>query len=218
MKQYDVRYQLDENRFFQKMHLNGNDSLNRQIRAVVSGLKQIAERTIDIQAWYLEENREWHTGVDEVDNCENKIICLLYIAQKDADILEEKERQGEYLEEYILHEMINDMLFYASAQLYGYLEKRYREKGCYLTRQFFPGENGVPLELQKSLLDRMKKEGELEIEVNSHDMLVPEKALLYVLGADEKNKTIKWKHDCSMCDKIDCYLRNTEQDADREES
>lgn len=207
MKKYDVKYQWKEEKFFQRMHLDTESSLNRKIRNQISNLKQIAEQTMNIQTRYLEEDKQWHTGIREVDLCEKKIICLVYASENTIDILNEIEEKGDYLEGFIFHELINDMLFYAADQLYDFLIKQYKKKGIFLTRQFFPGENGISLDLQQSLLYRMKKESKLPVEINSHYMLIPEKAMLYVVGADEKNLEITWKHTCKMCDREHCYFR-----------
>ena len=58
------------------------------------------------------------------------------------------------------------------------------------------------------MLEIIKEEEQVGVNISSGMMLVPEKSLLYAFGADENNKRRLWEHNCGQCHDFSCSFRS----------
>ena len=101
------------------------------------------------------------------------------------------DRMDEYLadydfpEAYLLDQMVNEILFNAGDDLSRAVEAAMRAEGLGTTRRYIPGDEPLPLDAQIQMLDCLKQVPEASVlSVSERGVLRPEKAALYLFGAD----------------------------------
>lgn len=205
---FKAAYQLNIPRLCKRLHIDGDGPVDIASREMLPGLEALAKENMGLSLWY----REGHfvTGIPEVDDCEMQIVCLVSSSRKLEELLGQMAQRGDYLEGYLLNDLSNELLFQASNQLNRHLSEKYEAEGRFLTEKIFPGQGGVPLNRQDTLLRIMKEKEALPVEINDSFMLLPEKSMLYAFGADAKNEKRPWEHDCSWCDRVDCMFRSSD--------
>ena len=208
--QYDIGFYLDPDRFLKRMHIDGENEADRNARACVPELLELAEKITKIYAYCFRGHGEDSVMVRQADCCREQWVCLCHLGPEILDRAQSFMEEGEYLKGYLLSEMANDILFHVSSELDRLVEENCLERGMYLTRKYYPGDPGIPIETLQHYLDFLKRglePGTLQVRVSSGGMLIPEKAILYVMGADPDNRRISQDHDCSKCSKVNCAFR-----------
>jgi len=147
-------------------------------------------------------------AIPDLDDCSHQVVCLSSCSEAIVDTITELLNGGDYLEGYILNDMISEILFNASDQMNRAIAEELALAGRRLTRRFSPGEGGMELSWQAALLACFREDHALDyIRLTDTFMLVPEKSMLYLFGADEKNPQLSVEHDCSVCPNVDCFFR-----------
>jgi hypothetical protein len=72
---------------------------------------------------------------------------------------------------------------------------------------FFPGDGAIDLAWQSVFLTALKTQEDIPVTVNDHDVLCPEKSILYVFGAGRQVEPCDIRHDCRRCPRETCYFR-----------
>ena len=191
---------------YKRLHADGQGEEDRRIRERASVLWEEAKGKMNLSACYRMGGHAFSTGIAAADACQMQIVCLVYVSDGGENVIG-REEEPDILDMYLLDVIGSEMLFRASEQLNAYLWRTFCEKRLFLTAPYFPGDDGIPLEVQKGLLEIIKQEEEVEVEIGSGMMLTPEKALLYVFGADRNNKRYVRGHHCRQCGRKDCSFR-----------
>lgn len=207
MKHIPVKYKWNEKELYRQLHVEGDSFADRNARKLIAQLKNTVMEEMELQAGYVEGAPELKTGIPELDQCEKKIICLVYASEKVTKLLSEMMRKEELLEAYLFDAITTTMLFQAEDQLDKYVANTFRKQGLCFIQKYFPGESGIPLQLQKLFLSVIKQGENLAVQVNKSGMLIPEKAMLYAVGLDRKGSGRSWKHSCNQCSRKDCIFR-----------
>lgn len=202
----DTIFKLNEERLYQRLRINEYRENDLYVKRRISDLVQIAEKDTELKAYYYIDNN-MKTGIQMVDQCQNKVICLCYISQKILNVMVKMTEKEEYLEAYLLNEILNEVLFCACDQMNEEIFIKMKKKGMFLTRQIAPGDNGISLKMQKTLYDLFPKELDYGVKINESCVLIPEKTLLYAFGADKNNPEICVKHDCKYCKNKECNFK-----------
>lgn len=197
---------LNMDGLYKRLHADGQGEEDRRIRERASVLWEEAKGKMNLSACYRMGGHAFSTGIAAADACQMQIVCLVYVSDGGENVIG-REEEPDILDMYLLDVIGSEMLFRASEQLNAYLWRTFCEKGLFLTAPYFPGDDGIPLEVQKGLLEIIKQEEEVEVEIGSGMMLTPEKALLYVFGADRNNKRYVRGHHCRQCGRKDCSFR-----------
>ena len=113
-----------------------------------------------------------------------------------------------WLDLFFLDGIGSERIFRASEQFKRVSGKVFLSAGIFLTAPYFPGDGTVSLECQRDLLEIIKEEEQVGVNISSGMMLVPEKSLLYAFGADENNKRRLWEHNCGQCHDFSCSFRS----------
>ena len=119
------------------------------------------------------------------------IAVIVFLAVFRICAIVNLKQMDEYLadydfpEAYLLDQMVNEILFNAGDDLSRAAAEAVREKGLGLTRRYIPGDDPLPLEVQAQMLDCLKETEEASVlSVSERGALRPEKAALYLFGAD----------------------------------
>lgn len=201
----EMAFQFDLEKFCEKMKIGGMSDADQNVRKQIPELAEQLREKMNLQT--IVQTGHFQTGILEVDQCRLQIICLCYIGGESNQWIEELFRQEKYTEGYLVNAMEDEILFLAADQMNKKLQDHLEEKGEPLTKLYCPGEGEVEIEIQHTLLSCLEQETEFEVSINESGMLIPEKAMLWCFGADEKNQPGQGCHSCKMCQKLECPFR-----------
>lgn len=214
MARFYPEKKTDMQRLYRRLHVDGRD--DGKLRKQVDVLSKRAEEQTDITVCYRMGEKVFRTGIPAVDACRVQIVCLVYAGDQPAAggklacVAENQLETGKnnLLDLFFLDGIGSERIFRASEQLNEYLAKYFCQQGIFLTAPYFPGDGTVSLECQRDLLEIIKEEEQVGVNISSGMMLVPEKSLLYAFGADENNKRRLWEHNCGQCHDFSCSFRS----------
>lgn len=145
------------------------------------------------------------------------ILCMVSIGDEIDKIVKEQFATHNYLEGMLLNSLADEVLFEATNQLHGILDKDIKEgvfdngdvsvKSLFMTSRFETGTSIVPIEWQKDLYDDIQAVHNTSINITSGLMLDPSKSLAYLYGLTKEDCSKGFDHDCSECDSISCRGR-----------
>lgn len=175
----------DKNSVYERLHVEpGSTAWEYNEEIFPDVMREIMDR-LRIHDCILVTGRRIVTGVEEIDRAENQVVCMIAIEQNVMDRMDEYLADYDFPEAYLLDQMVNEILFNAGDDLSRAAAEAVREKGLGLTRRYIPGDDPLPLEVQAQMLDCLKETEEASIlSVSERGALRPEKAALYLFGAD----------------------------------
>ncbi len=204
----DVTVQYHRDRIFRRLKIEPGSSVYNYAAAAFPALEQIVSDKLRMVHCYCIIDHTAPIGVPEVDTCSQLVICLSSCSEEIMSAIGDLLDRGDFLEGYILNDLVNEILFNASDQMNRQISAQLRTTDCGLTRRFSPGEEELSLEFQTRLLEPFRQEPSLDyIQLTESYMLYPEKSMLYLFGADSKNPEISVEHDCSICPNKTCFFR-----------
>ncbi|WP_294548959.1 hypothetical protein [uncultured Pseudoflavonifractor sp.] len=207
----DVTPKYDRERIFRRLHIEPDTNAYQYAQSVFPSLAEIARQQLCMTHCYSVDENEPPVGVPEVDRCKYRITCLSTCSENITREISQMLAQGDFLEGYILNDLVNELLFNASDQMNRQISAAMEEKGCHLTQRFSPGERELGLEYQSSLLSAFHNIPAVShVRLTESYMLYPEKSMLYLFGADRSNPEISVEHDCGKCSNTSCFFRSTE--------
>ncbi len=175
----------DKERVYERLHVEPGSAAweyNEEIFPDV--MKEILDR-LRIHDCFLVPERRLVTGVEEIDQAEKQVICMIAIEQNVMDRMDEYLADYDLPEAYLLDQMVNEILFNAGDDLSRAAEAAMRAEGLGTTRRYIPGDEPLPLDAQIQMLDCLKQVPEASVlSVSERGVLRPEKAALYLFGAD----------------------------------
>lgn len=175
----------DKERVYERLHVEPGSAAweyNEEIFPDV--MKEIMDR-LCIHGCFLVPERRLVTGVEEIDQAEKQVICMIAIEQNVMDRMDEYLADYDFPEAYLLDQMVNEILFNAGDDLSRAAEAAMRAEGLGTTQRYIPGDEPLPLDAQIQMLDCLKQVPEASVlSVSERGVLRPEKAALYLFGAD----------------------------------
>ena len=147
-------------------------------------------------------------NIPEVDSCSHQIVCLCSCSSRITQAIGHLLDQGDYLEGYLLNDLANEIMFNGSDQMNRQIAADLAAVDSRLTRRYSPGEGEMDLPYQGLLLQCFREDHRLDfVKLTDSFMLTPEKSMLYLYGADQRNPGVSVEHDCSICPNKTCFFR-----------
>ena len=175
----------DKNKVYERLHVEPGSAAweyNEEIFPDV--MDQIMER-LRIHDCIMIPERRLTTGVEEIDRAEKQVICMIAIEQNVMDRMDEYLADYDFPEAYLLDQMVNEILFNAGDDLSQAAEEAMRTEGLGTTVRYIPGDDPLPMEVQTQMLEQLRGVEEASVlSVSDRGALRPEKAALYLFGAD----------------------------------
>ena len=113
----DVTPKYDRERIFRRLHIEPGTNAYRYAHSVFPSLEEIAQQQLCMTHCYSVEEDAPPMGVPEVDRCKYRIVCLSTCSEGITRAIAKLLDQGDFLEGYILNDLVNEMLFNASDQM-----------------------------------------------------------------------------------------------------
>ena len=175
----------DKNSVYERLHVEPGSAAweyNEEIFPDV--MTEIMDR-LRIHDCVLIPDRRLVTGVEEIDRAEKQVICMIAIEQNVMDKMDEYLADYDFPEAYLLDQMVNEILFNAGDDLSLAAAEAMKAEGLGVTRRYIPGDEPLPMTAQGQMLDCLKEVEEASVlSVSERGALRPEKAALYLFGAD----------------------------------
>ncbi|NDL66456.1 ASKHA domain-containing protein [Anaerotalea alkaliphila] len=164
---------------------------------------------------YLETFREMEQEVRELvrpvgwwveDPQEKRVYCMVTLGGEVDRKITEYFDTYDYLKGMLLNALGDCVLFDASEQLYRRLreEREAQKSPGYLSVRQEPGQESIPMENQKRILEKLEKVHHTGLEITSGFMLRPGKSMAYHYDVTEEDTGRGLDHDCSRCSQTDC--------------
>lgn len=166
-------------------------------------LKSIAE----YEAIYLLKDNNFIFDIEKIDKCKKIVFCFATIGNTIIDKINSTLHKGDYLEGYLLNEISDELVMNITRQMHQFIKCEAKKDGYNLTKRYSPGECGLDLKYQKTLLDEIKKQTLLDAQLTDSYMIIPEKSTLFMYGVDKNIPETDIDHDCSNCKNSDCTYR-----------
>ena len=172
-------------------------------------LVEIARENMTITACYSIRDNDLSLGEGDAvkEGCEKMIVAFATGSRQIGQAILRLMDDGQFMDSYVLNDLVNDVLFKCSEQMNLEIERRMRDEGLSLTEAIFPGERGVELRYMDTLMNALKQEGEIPATLSSNYMISPEKSVLYAYGAGRGFEGVPVKHDCANCTFTTCFYR-----------
>ncbi|SEA20316.1 hypothetical protein SAMN04515656_10572 [Eubacterium aggregans] len=205
-------FSFDEEKIFRQLHLKENRSATKHTRMVLPMLTKLLKENMELTTCYSLQDNDFQAPLPGIGCCSQVALCYCSCTRRINDVIDTMLSQGEILDGFLLNHMANAVFFEASNQMNGKLAHVLSERGLHLTKRYAAGEGEVPLSVQAIILDALKTETELEVNLTSNYMLEPEHSMLYYFGADAGITGHSTRHDCGACNSEDCPFRDVEGD------
>ncbi|MEG1431486.1 hypothetical protein [Eubacterium sp.] len=203
-------FSFNKEKIFRQLHLKENRSVTKHTRMVLPMLTQLLKENMELTTCYSLQDNHFRERLPGVGCCRQVALCYCSCTQRINAVIDTMLGQGEILDGFLLNHMANAVFFEASNQMNAKLEHILSARGLHLTRRYAAGEGEVPLSAQAIILDALKMETELEVNLTSNYMLEPERSMLYYFGADAGITGHPTQHHCPSCDSTDCPFRDVE--------
>ncbi len=200
---------INRDRIFKKLRFNDGSEAYKNADRIFNELSSLVQYNIRLTALYMLTDSE-ELNIEELYNFEKYVICLVSSDDKIiSETLNEMMSSGEYLKGYLLHEIATDAIFTASDALNKEVETEVVKMGYRICGHYAPGDGKIDLAMQGALLDKLKREAEINVHVNNEYILIPGKSLLYVLGLKQMQGTngLEEYRACGQCGNLDCNYR-----------
>jgi hypothetical protein len=204
---FNPSIKLDKKKIYQRIKVKEDSHVYDTIDELYNQYVKNIEDRIEFQVVYTVKPNEFNFNIPDVDNCEKVIFCYATVGHLVNDDVIKLFDDKNYLEGYLLNEVANDIVMEATNQLYTHIKKKMKETGYNITKRYSPGECTFEMEYQKSIMEELKKDFEIQGVLTDSFMINPEKSTLYIYGADKKNPELELDFDCSTCQSHNCPFR-----------
>ncbi|MCI6858930.1 MAG: hypothetical protein MR867_06520 [Eubacterium sp.] len=202
-----IKCPYDGENLFSFLKIEKEGEQNNRIKKRIPFLFSLVEKAMEIRSVRVEGEKDFITGIREVDECKKQILCLIYSSQSFVRMIEEMTEQGEYLDAYLLQEIGTWLIFRTGEMLCEKISRTEEKNQSYLTSRYFPGEKGIPIELQENFLQIIKRQTDIPVGITKGGMLVPEKSMIFCLGSDPSNQKKCLLQSCKNCMNKKCSYR-----------
>ena len=180
-----VQPRYDKERIFERLHVEPgsaaweyNDEIFPEIVAEVTG-------RLKMHGCFLLGEDRIVSGVEEIDRSAGRAVCMIAIEQNVMDRMDEYLADYDFPEAYLLDGLVNEILFNAGDDVCDAAAAAARERGWGLTRRYIPGDEPLDLSVQEKLLVCLDGAEEAAVlSMDARGVLRPDKAALYLFGAD----------------------------------
>lgn len=179
------RFEYRQDRFLQRLHLNGPGREQQNIRKMVRPLAALASSLVRLHGLVLLGRHEFATGIPEADKMAGQLIFLCWACPEAVRQVEILSGQGKLMEAYLLDELINDSLFYASVSLERTADSLLADQGLTLKSVYYPEDCQDGPDRIRLFLDLIKSRRPVEVSLSEAGILIPVKSLLYAASAAE---------------------------------
>lgn len=208
IKYADVDVQYDLNRVFRRLKIEPGTHVYEYAEEVFPKLIRTVEEKLDMVNCYVVLHHGPSVNIEEVDSCSHQIVCLCSCSSRITQAIGHLLDQGDYLEGYLLNDLANEIMFNGSDQMNRQIAADLAAVDSRLTRRYSPGEGEMDLPYQGLLLQCFREDHRLDfVKLTDSFMLTPEKSMLYLYGADQRNPGVSVEHDCSICANKTCFFR-----------
>lgn len=210
MPSYKFKAYVNNEKLFKKLHIEDGMEVFNSANKVIGEVKEFISKNMCISAWYAKAHINFmgfNEGTDK--DC---IICLVSSRDDIGDFSREMMDGGNYLKGYLLYEAANHALFEASENFSRFVRQEELKNGRKLGRRYFAGDGIIDLDIQREVLEILKKQEDVDVYINERDVLFPERSLLYVFAAEEAEDGCCIEHDeeneCVRCKNNNCQYRD----------
>jgi len=136
-----------------------------------------------------------------------RIQCFVTVGEAIETVINTCFETHNYLEAMMLNALADRILFGATHHLYELISTHYLEAQKFLSTRFEPGNSDVSMSVQGDIVDSMKREYALDINITEAYMISPMKSLAYYYEISDENCSFGIDHDCSACGAESCHQR-----------
>ncbi len=155
----------------------------------------------------VEDNSELADTMRQIDSRYEKLFCcLVTLGSEIVAAMDEYFAEGDYMGGVLLNAMADVILFQGSQQLYASIAAQAQDQGLTLSPRQEPG-NSSSVMAGQWILDAVKSQAQVAVELTSGYMLNPKKSLAYYYGAGKTLPFTLIDHDCSSCSAENCPHR-----------
>jgi hypothetical protein len=199
---------INNEKLYKKLHIEEGTEVFNSTNEIIDEIKEFIAKNMDISAWYVEAYVNL-TGFGEgtENNC---VICLVSSKDDIGEFSREMMDEGNYLKGYLLYEAANHALFEASDNFSRLVKQEEIKKGRKLGMRHFAGDGIMDLNMQREILDALKKQEDVDVFINEKNVLFPERSLLYLFVAGEYESDVchEDENECFRCKNNNCQYRD----------
>ncbi len=196
---------INEERIYKRLHITEGTEAFKNADSAFDELSRIIAENMKLTAIYL-TTYSLDISFEKHEKYEKYIICFVSSDDDISEISNEMISSGNYMRGYLLHEIALDVIFNTSNEMDKTIREEAAKNRHKLSRRYAPGDGAINLDLQKKLLDILKKEADIKAYLNEAQVLIPEKSLLYMFGLTRASGAEEF-NECSLCENIDCLYR-----------
>jgi hypothetical protein len=210
MPSYKFKPHINNEKLFKKLHIEEGTEVFNSANKIIDEVNEFISKNMCISAWFVESNINLIGLNEETDK--TCIICLVSSRDEIGDFSREMMDGGSYLKGYLLYEAANYALFEASEAFSQFVRQEELKNGYKLGRRHFAGGRTIDLDIQREILEILKKQEDIDVYINERDVLFPGKSLLYVFAAEEEENGCCIEYDeeneCVRCKNNNCQYRD----------
>nr|WP_312579498.1 hypothetical protein [Sedimentibacter sp.] len=203
----DIEYTIDKIKIFKRLHIEENTETYKNADSYFIGLYNIVRKNMKITALYTIVD-SFNLEYKELDRFEKYVLCFISAKDDLSNISNNMMSSGEYLKGYLINEMATDVIFNVSNKMNSIIREQTKKLGCELSKRFAPGDDGLQLKHQKTILEYLKKEVDIDASLSEEYMIIPGISLLYLYGLDKCTLNHSLSSDkCVSCSNLNCEYR-----------
>lgn len=193
---------LDKNKILSMMQCYRGSSFYDEYSLIFDEL--ITNESLDdVFGYYvIEDNVENNMIYDE------KIYCIVLLSEKFDLVVDDFFLKSDLIRGLLMSTIGDYILFKASDELSCIVKEDCNKRGYNLSKKHEPGTGDIDMIMQTIILDKIKKEHDIQIDVTSGYMYTLKKALGFYYEASSDFIECPIEHDCSKCDNVSCQYRN----------
>ncbi|MDU4961348.1 MAG: ASKHA domain-containing protein [Sporomusaceae bacterium] len=207
----DFSFRPDKDVILRLLQCTQADQAYAEMAALFDRLIEAAGRDIHAAAVYMPAAKPAVLPLAALAGCPQVIYCLITVGDELVAQSRACFQAGRYSEGLLLDAIATAALFDCSCQLYRRIVQTAREAGLGLTPRLSPGDAGIDLSCQASLLAQIPPAYRLGITLSDGGMLTPVKSMAYLYGAAAALPLAASDHDCAGCGNAACSLRPQSQ-------
>lgn len=199
-------FNLKKERILKALDCYPNNSLYEEIENEYFKIEKLIKDIAKPEALFTFIDNKNIIPLDNKNKYKNFVFVLITLGEEITKQIEVLFDKGDYLKAMILDASASELLFNVEQQLYETIKIEAAEKGVGLSARISPGDDNIPITIQKNILDAFG-ENSLGITITEGFMLNPQKSLAYFYGTGKALSIPEKEHYCPECDNIFCTLR-----------
>jgi len=203
--------QVNKDRIYNKFHLVENTTSYKCADDAFQELSRIIRKNMKITSLYSIVDDTFGIQFEEIGgytSWQKYVLCFISSKDDINSIVNDMMSAGDYLKGYLLNEIATDVMFNAANEMNKIIKENALKSGYKLTKRYAPGDGVLDLKHQQTILDALKKEVNIDAYLTESYMIVPEKSMLYLFGAEKNMKGYyDIEENCIECSNLDCQYR-----------